>query len=94
MPQKHAENGTEAGKKRCPQLRTLGDLASFTARLIRETYKGELHPERAAKLGYLCSVLKGCLEASDLEERLARLEEQIATARQPGPDQRPALRAG
>ena len=60
--------------KRGPRLATLGDVSVFLGKVIREAYRGELDAATAAKLGYLCNILKGCLESSDLEARIERLE--------------------
>lgn len=77
--------------KRGPKLRSAGDVSSFLARIIRETYKGSLNPKTAGTLGYLCNCLKGCLEASELEQRITTLEEQLAQQRNGKPARPMAL---
>ena len=62
---------------RGPQLKTIRDVSRFLAKLIRETYKGDVNAGVAAKLGYLCGQLKSCLEASDIEKRVEELEKQL-----------------
>jgi hypothetical protein len=64
-----------AGKKGA-RLRTMGDVASYLARLINRLDREEIPESKAGKLGYLCNLLKGTLEASDLEKRLEVLEAQ------------------
>ena len=65
-----------AGKKG-PRLNDVTDVTIFLAKVIRELYRGELDERKAGKLGYLCNVLKGCMEASVLEKRLEELKEQV-----------------
>ena len=47
--------------------------------------KGEIEESKAGKLGYLCNILKSCLEAGDLEKRLETLEARLAEARHERP---------
>ena len=63
--------------KRGSHLRTVADVAQFVAKMIRETYRGDLDPALAGRLTYMCNILKSCLEASELEERIRKLEEQV-----------------
>ena len=63
--------------KRGPRLDRIGDVSKFLSRVIRETYTGKLDHQLAAKLGYLCNVLKSLLEAGALEDRLDSLEKAV-----------------
>jgi hypothetical protein len=65
-----------AGKKG-PRLKSIADISLFMARIIRETYRGELDPSVSSKLGYLCNIHKSCLEMSDIEQRLEKLESSM-----------------
>jgi len=47
------------------------------ARLVREVYHNQMDPAKASRLGYLCNILRGCLERSDLETRLEEIERRI-----------------
>ena len=62
--------------KRGPRLRDVTEVADFLARIIRETYRGDLDKDIAGRLAYMSNVLKGCLEAGELERRISDLEEQ------------------
>ena len=64
-------------RKRGPKLKTLRDVSTFLGKIIRETYVGDLSSGEAAKLAYVCSVLKSTLEAGDLEKRISELEKQL-----------------
>jgi hypothetical protein len=55
---------------RIGSLATLGRVASELARMYREARRGEI----SAKV---LAVLRQCLEASDLEKRMAELEELL-----------------
>ena len=79
------EPGVNAGNEALPpphpakpmariRLQTLGDVAKEYRKLYREARAGTLSTAEASKLGYLLNMLAGILTASDLEERLAKLE--------------------
>ena len=63
--------------KRGPRLKSVGDVADFLAKIIRQAHRGELDAGAAAKLGYLLNILRSCIEAADLEERIEALEAQL-----------------
>ena len=77
--------------KRGPKLKTLADVSSFLARIIRELYRDNLDLGKAGKLAYMCNVLKGTLEAGDLEQRIETLEAQIR-GEAPDPDPKTLLK--
>ena len=60
--------------KRGPRLESLNDVSKFMARLIRETYTDRLDPTKAGRLAYMCNILRGCMEASDIERRVEEIE--------------------
>ncbi len=60
---------------RGPKLQTVRDVSVFLARVLREVYKGTLDERRAGVLIYGANVLRGCLQVSDLEERIEQLEQ-------------------
>lgn len=79
------ETGTNVGKKAMPppppakpmarlRLNSLSDVAKEVRKLYRESRAGTLALSDATKLAYLLNMLAGILTASDLEERLAKLE--------------------
>jgi hypothetical protein len=63
---------------RIGSLATLGRVASELARMYREARRGEISASDASKLASVLAVLRQCLEASDLEKRMADLEELLA----------------
>ena len=66
-------------KKRVPRIKTVGDVATFLARISRETYRGDLDLGAAKTLTYTLSVLCRALESSDLEQRLEALEKTLSS---------------
>jgi hypothetical protein len=56
------------------RLNSLSDVAKEIRKLYRESRAGTLATAEATKLAYLLNMLAGILTASDLEERLAKLE--------------------
>ena len=56
------------------RLSNLSDVAKEIRKLYREARAGTLATHEATKLAYLLNMLAGILTASDLEERLAALE--------------------
>lgn len=56
------------------RLNSLSDVAKEVRKLYRESRAGTLALSDATKLAYLLNMLAGILTASDLEQRLAKLE--------------------
>jgi hypothetical protein len=77
--------------KRGPQLSSVADVAAFLAKVTREVYLDQISPKKAGTLGYLCNILKGCLETADLEARVEALEEQLEAQRSGKPVRLQAL---
>jgi hypothetical protein len=63
---------------RIGSLATLGRVASELARMYREARRGEISAGDASKLASVLAVLRQCLEASDLEKRMAELEDLLS----------------
>ena len=59
------------------KLENCGDIKRYLSYLIRQTQAKKVSGNTAGKLGYLCSILIKCIESSDLEARLSKLEEKI-----------------
>ena len=55
------------------------DVAAFLAETINQVRKGRVSPKIASTVGYLSSLLMKALETSDIEERLARVEQALKT---------------
>ena len=83
-PNKASELGRIGGGKAKPQsfgetmplhrLNNAGEVRDTVARLIGETYSGQLSPTRARGLAPLLSLQLRAIEVSDLEQRIRELE--------------------
>jgi uncharacterized protein DUF5681 len=60
-----------------PEIKTARDAAGFAGKLLATTACGELTPSEAAEIGKLVENFTRVLEASEIEQRLALLEQQI-----------------
>lgn len=58
-----------------PPIETTGDLTKATAALLAAVAEGALTPSEASELGKLVDAHVRAIEAADLSERLARLEQ-------------------
>ena len=58
-------------------LKTLADVRRFIARITNELYQDAIPESRARALIYAGSVLKSIIESSDLESRIAELEQKM-----------------
>ncbi len=65
--------------KRGPRLKTVEDVRRYLANLIKRLDVDEIDGSKAGRLGFLASILVKTIEATQLEARIAALEE-----RQPG----------
>jgi hypothetical protein len=59
-----------------PKIDTVADLPRASAALLDAVASGELTPSEAAELGKLIEAHVKAIEVTDLQDRLARLEEQ------------------
>lgn len=59
------------------KLKTISDVSRFLADLINEVRHDEISEGTAAKLGSLANILVSTIKDGELEERLARVEEQL-----------------
>jgi transcriptional regulator with GAF, ATPase, and Fis domain len=53
------------------------DVAGFLAETINQVRKGQVSPKIASTVGYLSSLLMKALDTTDLEERLAKVEQVL-----------------
>ena len=58
-------------------LASLSDVVQLLEQTVGDLLTLENSISRARAVGYLCGVVVKALEASDLEERIVRLEEQL-----------------
>ena len=63
--------------KRGPRLRTIQDVSSYLAQLIRRVDRDDIPLTKGRSLAFMCNTLKSCLEASDIEKRVEELERQF-----------------
>ena len=63
-----------AGRAR---LKTLNDLRRHLAALINKTEAGEMDASTLSKLSYAVNILSGIIQNSDIESRIAKLEEEV-----------------
>lgn len=63
--------------KMARRLKTAEDVRRFLAHIIRKLENNKIDPTVAGRLGYLANILVRCIEGSDLEQRLAALEQQL-----------------
>lgn len=63
--------------KRVVRLKTTGDVNRFLAKLINELRRDEIDTGKAGRIGYLCNILIGAIRDSELEKRVAALEEKV-----------------
>jgi hypothetical protein len=59
------------------ELRTLPEVAALLAETINHTRKGRLDVRVANSLGHLAGTLARVLEGSDLEQRIAKVEQAL-----------------
>ena len=65
-----------AGKLRSVRLKSVSDVNHFLSKLVNQVNRDELEPDKAARLGYLCSLLMSGLRKDDLDIRLSKLEKE------------------
>ena len=87
-PQKASELGRIGGRSKhrfaaenadpLPTLTNAIEVRDLVARLIADLYAGKLHPRIAAGLAPLMNLQLRAIEATNLEFRIAKLEERLA----------------
>lgn len=63
------------------RLKTLNDIRRYLADVINRLEDEKIEPALAGRIGYLCNILKGVIEGSELEKRVEELEKIIADKR-------------
>ena len=66
------------------ELRCLGDVVRLLERAMADVLVLENSVARARVLGYLCGIATRALQASELEDRIARLEDHLRDAGEEG----------
>ena len=63
------------------KLRDLRDLSGFLEFLINQAFQRRIDTKLANTLGYLITVQKSCIESSEIERRLEKLEEVVLSVK-------------
>jgi hypothetical protein len=61
-------------KVRIGRLTTVGEVAGELGRLYRQARRGDVPVTDASRLATILGVMRQCLEASELERRIAEME--------------------
>jgi len=59
------------------ELKNHRDLASFMEMVINSTMQNQMTLQKGRTLAQQCQIMKTILEASDIEERLVKLEKEV-----------------
>lgn len=70
------------------ELRCLGDVVRLVERAMSDVLVLENSVARARAVGYLCGIAVKALQASELEDRIARLEDHLEVRRVTGEEGR------
>jgi hypothetical protein len=65
---------------RIGRLTTVGQVAAELGRLYRQARRGDVAVAGASRLATILAVMRQCLEASELERRIAEMEAALAPA--------------
>lgn len=69
-----AKDMTDKAKLRIGRLDSVGGVVREMAKVYREARRGELKTEEGTRLIYMLREIRGALEGSELERRVAELE--------------------
>ena len=70
----------EKRKVRIGRLTTVGQVAGELGRLYRQARRGDVAVADASRLTTILAAMRQCLEASELERRIADMEAALAPA--------------
>jgi len=70
----------EKRKLRIGPLTTVGQVAGELGRLYRQARRGDVAVADASRLATILAAMRQCLEASELERRIADMEAALAPA--------------
>ena len=68
---------------RIGRLTTVGQVAAELGRLYRHARRGEIPVADASRLATILAAMRQCLEASELERRIAEMEAALAVNTSP-----------
>ena len=69
---------TEKHRMRIGRLTTVGQVAAELGRLYRQARRGDVAVADASRLATILAAMRQCLEASELERRIAEMEAALA----------------
>lgn len=72
----------EKRKVRIGRLLTIGQVAAELGRLYRQARRGDVAVADASRLATILVAMRQCLEASELERRIAEMEAALVPANQ------------
>ena len=64
------------------RLKSLGDIRKYLAYVLNEYENGQADETKVKTVAYCCNILSGVIKDSEIESRLAALEQQMQE--QPG----------
>jgi hypothetical protein len=67
-------------KVRIGRLTTVGQVAAELGRLYRQARRGDVAVADASRLATILAAMRQCLEASEIESRIAAMEAAVAPA--------------
>jgi hypothetical protein len=67
-------------KVRIGRLTTVGQVAAELGRLYRQARRGDVAVADASRLATILAAMRQCLEASEVESRIAEMEAALAPA--------------
>ena len=67
-------------KVRIGRLTTVGQVAAELGRLYRQARRGDVAVADASRLATILAAMRQCLEASEVERRIAEMEAALAPA--------------
>lgn len=78
MPRGNEKTPTPSRKPNVGRLTTMNGVRQEMARVYREARRGEKNTQEAGRLVYILSLIARIIEGSDLEQRVAKLEQLYA----------------
>jgi hypothetical protein len=82
MPRGNDQTPTPSRKPNVGRLSTMNSVRQEMARVYREARRGEISEQKAGRLCYILSLIARIIEGSDLEQRVAKLEQLYAERNQ------------
>ncbi len=72
--------GRKGRTRRIGRLTTVGQVAAELGRLYRQARRGDVAVADASRLATILAAMRQCLEASELERRIAEMEAALSPA--------------